>query len=187
MLRARPCLPPRGLVGGGLVVLAGLLTGALPARADGERAASLAAGWAAYAVPDPDEPEQDLTSLAGAGLGAEFELALGEAFSLRADLAGAAFWGDDGASYLGLASAGGTYRFDVLRYVPYAFAGVGAVVSGGGPLDLGVSPVLVLGGGLDVLTRRERSWGVEGRLASFAGDVTVFTAGVRLTHRWGFF
>jgi len=47
--------------------------------------------------------------------------------------------------------------------------------------------VLALGGGLDVLASREKSWGVEARLASFGGDVTIFTVGLRATKRWGYF
>jgi hypothetical protein len=74
-----------------------------------------------------------------------------------------------------------------LKYVPYAFGGVGGVATTGGPIDRGVNFVLVVGGGLDWLTSRSRSYGIEGRLASFGGDVTVFTLGVRGTLRWGYF
>jgi hypothetical protein len=34
---------------------------------------------------------------------------------------------------------------------------------------------------------RSRSYGIEGRLASFGGDVTIFTFGLRGTVRWGYF
>jgi hypothetical protein len=44
-----------------------------------------------------------------------------------------------------------------------------------------------VGGGLDVLAGRDRSWGIEGRLASFGGDVTIFSIGVRGSVRWGYF
>jgi hypothetical protein len=77
------------------------------------------------------------------------------------------------------------FRFDVLQVVPYLFAGLGGVVSGGGPLDRGADFVLVVGGGVDWLMSRERSIGLEARLASFGGDITVATFGVRGTLRWG--
>lgn len=157
--------------------------------ARGENALSLTGGWASYALPDPKDPDKDLGSLAGAGIGAEFEYTFAEPFALRADLWGSAYWVDDGGgpAYIALATVGGTYRFDVLRYVPYASAGLGGVLSAGNGADATVSPVLSLAGGLDILTRRDRSWGVELRLASFAGDITMLTAGVRGTHRWGAF
>jgi hypothetical protein len=90
-------------------------------------------------------------------------------------------------SYALLGDAGLAFRFDVFKYVPYAFAGLGAVASGGGPIDRGIDFVLVAGGGCDWLLSRTRSFGVELRLASFGGDITVVTAGVRGTVRWGFF
>jgi hypothetical protein len=40
---------------------------------------------------------------------------------------------------------------------------------------------------LDFLASRSRSFGVEAKLASFGGDVTVFTLGVRGSIRWGYF
>src|SRR5262249_41364105 len=69
--------------------------------------------------------------------------------------------------------------------VPYLFGGLGGVVSGGGPIDRGADFVLVVGGGVDWLVSRERSLGLEARIASFGGDITVGTCGVRGTVRWG--
>jgi len=89
-------------------------------------------------------------------------------------------------SFAALGDAGVVYRFDVLKYVPYAFAGIGGVAAGGGPIDSGADFVLVIGGGLDWLVSRERSYGLETRVASFGGDITVVTFGVRGTVRWGF-
>ena len=86
-----------------------------------------------------------------------------------------------------LGDVGATLRFDVLKYVPYAFVGLGAMTAGGGPLARTTDPVLVVGGGLDWLQSRARSYGVEARLASFGSDVTVFTVGLRGTARWGYF
>ncbi len=65
--------------------------------------------------------------------------------------------------------------------------GVGGVMSGGGPIDRGTDLVLVVGGGLDRLWSRKRSAGLEMRIASFGGDVTVVTIGLRGTTRWDFF
>jgi hypothetical protein len=78
-------------------------------------------------------------------------------------------------------------RFDVLKYVPYAFGGIGGLMTTGGPIRDNTAFVLAVGGGLDVLMSRDYSWGIEGRLASFGGDVTVFTIGLRATRRWGYF
>ena len=58
-------------------------------------------------------------------------------------------------------------------------------VSAVSPLPLALLAVAC--GGLDFLRSRERSWGFEARLASFAGNVTTMSLGVRGTLRWGFF
>jgi hypothetical protein len=128
----------------------------------------------------------------GGALGVSYEHAIGTDIALRGELAGGLFYGGAGknqsnTSYAGLGDVGVTFRFDVLKYVPYAFGGVGAIASGGGPIDKGADFVLCIGGGLDFLESRERSWGFEGRLASFGGDITLFTLGVRGTIRWGYF
>lgn len=75
----------------------------------------------------------------------------------------------------------------MLRYVPYAAIGVGALVRGGGPFELGVEPALEIGGGVDVLRGRARSWGVAAAITSFAGDTTTVTVTLRSTWRWGYF
>lgn len=169
-----------------VVALATLvLGGERPAQAD--RAISVGAGWATYSTlgepPMPMKAPPTLSAEAGGHLELSYEHGISQEVSLRAEVAGALF-GDDW-SYLALGDVGVVYRFDVVKYVPYGFAGVGGLVSGGGPIDSDL--IVVLGGGLDVLSSRTRSWGVEGRLASFAGDTTVFTLGVRGSVRWGFF
>jgi len=156
-----------------------------PARADGESALSAALGWASYSLPGDDN--MDISSHLGAELAIEYERAFAEPLSWRIELGGAVFHHTDGTGWLAVADTGVAYRFDVLRYVPYAFGGVGAVMAGGGPLPTTTEPVLVLGGGLDVLSGRDRSWGGEVRLASFAGSVTTFVLGIRGTLRWGYF
>jgi hypothetical protein len=128
----------------------------------------------------------------GGALGGIYEHAVGSDFSLRGEFAFGLFYGgqemDQSAlSYAGVVDVGATFRFDVLKYVPYAFGGVGAVMTTGGPIGSDKTFVLAVGGGLDVLVSREKSWGIEGRLASFGGDVTIFTLGLRVTKRWGYF
>ena len=168
---------------------------AAPAWAEGERALSLGLSWATFSVPGEAEGNMEPPSVTpdiGGTLAGIYEHAIGSDFSLRAELAGGLFYGgekenESAMSYAGLVDAGAVYRFDVLKYVPYAFGGVGALVTTGGPIGSHTSFILAVGGGLDVLASRERSWGVEVRLASFVGDVTLVTVGLRATTRWGYF
>ncbi len=172
-----------------------LLLVASPAWAEGERALSVGLSYATFSVPGKamgNMAPPTLSPDAGGALSVSYERAIGSDFSLRGELAGGLFYGGNSkmqsaVSYAGLVDAGVTFRFDVLKYVPYAFGGVGGVFSGGGPIDNGADLVLVVGGGLDWLRSRSESWGVEGRLASFGGDITLFTLGVRGTVRWGYF
>jgi len=139
----------------------------------------------------------DVTPDWGTSLALDYEYTIGSDFALRADLAGAFFRGGNDptkkqspSSYAGLGAVGFTYRFDVFKWVPYAFAGVGGVLAGGGPINQhGASDELVvqLGGGVDWLQSRDRSYGLEVRIASFAGDITVTTICLRGSTRWGFF
>jgi hypothetical protein len=165
------------------------------ARAEGEQALSAGVGWATFSAPGVKSGQQDPPAVApdvGGALAVTYERALSDELSLRGDAAAAIFRGGNSpkqgpTAYAALVDVGLVFRFDVLKYVPYAVAGIGGVASGGGPIDRGVEPVIVLGGGLDVLVSRERSWGIEARLASFGGDVTVLTLGLRGTARWGYF
>jgi hypothetical protein len=165
------------------------------AHADSERALSVGLGWATFSVPGEatgDMPPPSITPTYGGALAVSYEHAIGSDVGLRAELAGGVFYGGNGedqspTSYAGLADAGVVFRFDVLKYVPYAFGGLGAVAATGGPIDSNLDLVLVVGGGVDWLVSRSRSYGLEGRLASFGGDVTVFTLGFRATTRWGYF
>jgi hypothetical protein len=168
---------------------------ATPAHAEGERALSLGLGWATFSTPGEamgsSEPPA-ITPDVGGALTVTYEHAVGSDFSLRAELSGGLFYGgeskDESAlSYSALLDGGIVYRFDVLKYVPYAFGGIGGVATTGGPIASGVNFVLAVGGGVDMLVSRSRSYGIEGRLASFGGDVTIFTFGVRGTVRWGYF
>jgi hypothetical protein len=166
------------------------------AHAEGERALSVGLGWATFSTPGPKptgnmQPTQVSPDIGGA-LSVTYEHALGSDVSLRAEGGGGMFYGgqakdQSAASYAGFADLGGTFRFDVLKYVPYAFGGIGVVETTGGPILSGTNFVIALGGGVDMLVSRKRSYGLELRLASFGGDVTIFTLGLRATTRWGYF
>lgn len=177
------------------LVLALLVVSATPAWAENERALSVNLGWATFSVPGKATGNMTPPTVSpdvGGALGVSYEHAIGTDIALRGELAGGVFYGgaskkQSDTSFAGLGDVGVTFRFDVLKYVPYAFGGVGGVVSGGGPIDKGADFVLCVGGGLDILESRSRSWGLEGRLASFGGDITLFTVGLRGTIRWGYF
>ena len=168
---------------------------AAPAWAENEQALSLGVGYASFSAPGEKKMDMSPTTTSpdwGSGLFGSYERMIGSDLGLRAELGGNLFSGGNSdkqsaRSYAVLGDAGLVFRFDVLHFVPYAFAGLGAVWSTGGPIDRDIDYVVVIGGGLDWLRSRERSYGLELRLASFAGDVTVATIGIRGTHRWGFF
>jgi hypothetical protein len=165
------------------------------AHADGDQALSASVGWATFSttgIPVGKQAAPTLSPDFGGTASAMYEQMFSTDLGLRGELAGAVFTGGEQqkqskTSYAGVADAAVLFRFDVLKYVPYAFAGVGGVAEGGGPLTgRGVDFVLVIGGGVDWLTSREHSFGLEARVASFGGDVTVITVGLRGTVRWGF-
>lgn len=163
------------------------------AHADGETAVSAGLSWATFSAlgkPVGRQAPPTLTPDIGGMLGGSYERSISTDLALRGELAAGAFYGGaqpmtSKTSYAALGDAGAVFRFDVLKIVPYLFGGVGGVVSGGGPLERGADFVLVVGGGVDWLTSRERSLGLEARIASFGGDITVVTVGVRGTLRWG--
>src|SRR5215207_8202577 len=102
----------------------------------------------------------------GSGLFGSYERMIGSDLGLRFDVAGNFYRGGNtekqtATSYTGLADAGLVFRFDILKYVPYAFAGLGVVYSTGGPIDRDIDYVVMIGGGLDWLRSRERSYGFE--------------------------
>lgn len=187
----------------GLAVVATAATAAVAHAGEGESALSVGAGYASYLIPGLDE--ETTASTVGGYVAVEYERTFGEAWSVRADAAAGGFAGN-GSSWMGLVDGGVVYRFDVLKYVPYAFATLGVLATGGGPLagDLnddgerdcdpglsgcagGLEPMLAIGGGVDVLRSRESSWGIELRASSLASDTTLLTVGARYTRRWGFF
>jgi hypothetical protein len=168
--------------------------GAAPVRAEDERALSVSAGWATFSAPGkkrgsatPPEVAPDI----GGSLSMIYEQMIGTDLGLRGEAAGTVFSGgntskESAASYAAVGDVGVVFRFDILRYVPYAFGGVGGMLTGGGPLGTSGELAIVVGGGLDVLVSRSQSWGIEGRLAAFGGTITVFTLGLRGTMRWGY-
>jgi hypothetical protein len=167
---------------------------ARPAFAEDERAVSVSAGWATFSAPGkatssgtPPTVSPDI----GGTLSLIYEYAIGTDVALRGEAVGAMFSGGNTSkqttlSYAGVADVGVTFRFDVLRYVPYAFGGIGGMMTDGGPLGTTGELAIVVGGGLDVLVDRAKSFGVEARLCAFGGTVTVFTLGLRGTIRWGY-
>lgn len=178
------------------IFVLGFVVAPTAARAEGERALSLGLGWATFSTPGVPSMENmepaAITPTVGGAVSLTYEHAIGSDFSLRGEGSYGLFYGGNAedqtaVSHGFLVDAGAVFRFDVLKYVPYAFGGIGAVMTTGGPIASGTNFVLAIGGGLDVLVDREKSWGIEGRLASFGGDVTIFTLGVRGTRRWGYF
>ena len=173
----------------GLAALAGV------AHAEGERALSGDIGLATFSTTGMKVGNQTPPSLSpdiGFTLGGSYEQMLGSDFALRAELAGGLFHGgnekdESDTSWAVVGDVGVAFRFDVARWVPYAFAGVGGVISGGGPIDRGADVMLAVGGGVDFLATRARSYGGELRLASFGGDITVLTLSFRASIRWGYF
>jgi hypothetical protein len=175
------------------IVLATVLASAVTARAEGEQALSGGLGVATFAAPGEamnNMPPPSVSPDWGVAFAGTYERAISSDIVLRGELAASVFRGgavkdeQSNTSFAALADAGVALRFDISNAVPYAFAGIGAVASAGGPIDNGVDFVLVAGGGLDWLTRRSRSYGGEIRIASFAGDITVVTLNFRITRRW---
>ena len=149
------------------------------AASDGETAVSVFAGYARFSVPDYD--------LDGGGLGVDYERGFSEILSWRVSAGGSVHSAEDGMAYSAHATAGITYLFDVLKWVPYANLGVGAITITGDGIDREVHPLIELGFGIDRLASRTFSYGVQVRVESFITNTAFVTGGVRLTWRWGFF
>lgn len=165
------------------------------AHAEGERALSGDVGFATFSTTGTKVGNMAPPTLSpdvGFTLGGSYEQLIGSDLALRAEVAGGLFHGgaekdQSDTSWAALGDVGAAFRFDVARWVPYAFVGIGGVISGGGPIDRGADFVITVGGGLDFLASRSRSYGGELRLASFGGDVTVATLSFRASLRWGYF
>lgn len=156
------------------------------AASDGESALSGSLGVGTFALPGEEEDESIAPTAGGVGL-ISYERGFSEALSWRLELSGG-LYGGGGLSWSGAVAGGLVYRFDVLKYVPYALVELGVAAVGGGPVPEPVlDPVVQIGGGLDFLLDRSSSWGLEARVASFAGDATLMSIGARYTIRWGYF
>jgi hypothetical protein len=167
--------------GTAIFLLAALL--ALPApglAADGERALSATLGYATYTLPEYNPH--------GAAFGLDYERGFSDALSWRISGSGGIYY-RDGLTYSGQLTAGITYLFDVLKYVPYVNAGIGGIVIAdiGGDPAVDVSPLAEVGVGLDILRDRTSSFGVYVRFETLLQETSFFTAGVRSTWRSGFF
>lgn len=167
-----------------ILLLAALLATPAPAlAADGERALSATVGYATYTVAG-DNPH-------GTALGGDYERGFSDALSWRISGGGGLYY-RDGVSFSGQLTAGLTYLFDVLKYVPYVNVGIGGMVivdPGGdaGGLAVDIHPLAEIGAGLDILRDRTSSFGVYVRFETLLQETSFFTAGVRSTWRWGFF
>jgi hypothetical protein len=172
-----------------VVALITVLVCAAPgvARAgDGDSALSVGVGAGTFTMPGEEEDET-IAPTAGGLVIVTYERGFSEALSWRVEASGAAY-GGGGLSWSGAAAAGLVYRFDVLKYVPYGLVELGASYVGGGPVPSPVfDPVVEVGGGLDILQSRTRSYGFEARVSGFAGDTTLLSISGRYTWRWGFF
>jgi hypothetical protein len=189
-MRDRRHVPRLALAGLFVVAVAG------SARADGDRALSGGFGWGTFSAPGIATGNQTPPAVSpswGVTGDVVYEQGISTDLSWRAEVALATFHGgqsdpktQSSQSYAALGDAGLVFRFDVLKYVPYAFGGVGAVTTTGGPLST-TGLAIAIGGGLDILIDRHHSIGIEARLAAFGTDLTVFTIGLRYSKRWDFF
>ncbi|HTM19191.1 MAG TPA: hypothetical protein VL172_01745 [Kofleriaceae bacterium] len=161
-------------------LLAVTLSAGPAAAGEDDRSISASLGYATFSVPD-HTPH-------GGSLDVAYERGFADALSFRAEVGGGAYpIGTGSPGYSLQAAVGLTYLFDVVRYVPYIHAGVGGILLTAPDLDPDLSPLVELGIGLDILHSRTWSYGAAARFESFVNDTAFFTAGVRLSYRWGFF
>jgi hypothetical protein len=159
---------------------------ALPSAArasDGETALSVYAGYAGMSFTDGDDDIQPN----GGAIGFDYERGFSEILSWRLSAGGGVYTSEPGMAYSTHATAGITYLFDVLKWVPYANLGVGGIVLTGEGFDTKVHPLIELGFGIDKLHSRTFSYGIQVRVESFITNTAYFSGGVRATWRWGFF
>lgn len=161
-----------------------LLTWSPPALAgEGEEMASVGAAYGYVEVLQDGEG----VKAHGGVLTLEYQRGFEDTLWWRVAAAGGLYDGPAGLAWSGQATVGLTYAFDVLRWVPYLNAGVGALAVGGGGFETELVPLVELGGGLDVLQSRTWSWGVAGSVNYFTNEILRGTIGLRVTYRWGFF
>jgi len=144
----------------------------------GEQALSVTTGFATFTDGE--------VRAHGGALGLDYEYRLSDAFSVRGSGA-AGGYDADGIAFSGHGVVGLAYAFDVLKYVPFANVGVGALYVAGDGIENGAHPLVEVGGGVDVLHSRRFSYGLVVRFETLLQDTSYFTAATRLTWRWGFF
>jgi hypothetical protein len=165
------------------VALWGCLAPVAAHAGKGEKVLSVVPHFMTWTV-NQDDQERSAT---GGGVGVDLERGVTDTAWLRGSATGSLLDGPDGLCWSAGATVGITYALDVLRYVPYANLGVGALFVGGNGVDLEIKPVVELGFGLDSLQSRSFSWGVVLRFDSFASEARFFSVGPRISWRWGFF
>lgn len=170
------------------ITLTALLTAPSVGAAEGETALSVGLAYGRFAVIQEGEGgARETREAQGALLQLLYERGLGDTFWLRAACSGGLHDGPHGLAWSGATTAGLTYVFDVIRYVPSFHIAAGAAYLGGGGIERTLKPIVEIGAGLDVLESREMSWGIGVAFDSFVSDVAFFTAGARLTWRFGYF
>ncbi|GAB4518426.1 MAG: hypothetical protein Tsb0020_37000 [Haliangiales bacterium] len=167
------------------LTLALLGIGGAAHASDGQHALSVSVGYGSLLVTD-EGADTGTDTAHGGVLGVAYSRGFSDALSWRVSGGVGGYYGAS-ALLSGQVSAGLVYRFDVLKYVPYLTAGVGAIVVSDSDVNLDIDPLVELGVGLDVLQSRHRSYGVFARVESLLQNTSFFTAGVRVTWRWGFF
>jgi hypothetical protein len=147
---------------------------------EGESVLSVSLGYAGYTLADQEE------TASGVLLGLEYERGITDALWLRGQVGYGAYpFGD--FSHSVDASFGLTYALDVLKYVPYVKGGLGVLGVAGPAVQTSAYPLVEVGAGLDILRSRSFSYGLEARVEAFFDRTAFFTAGARLSYRWGFF
>jgi hypothetical protein len=164
-----------------------LLVPGVASAVEGEQALSLSARFASVTVTEEvDRRNRDRTGFGG-GLMVDYQKAVSDTLWLRGAATGTLHSFDGELAVAGHAAVGVTYAVDVLKYVPYVSAGIGAMVIGGPAIDTAVKPYIELGVGLDIVSSTRFSWGLDARFASFLSQAAVLTIGPRLSWRWGYF
>jgi hypothetical protein len=164
-----------------------LLVETAPAlAAEGESMLSVTPSYATFSIVVGEGNDAEQIDATGGNLLIEYERGLSDVLWFRAASGGGLYRAAGETSWSASGVAGITYALDVLKYVPYANLGAGAMVIGGGPFDTEVKAYLELGFGLDVLQSRSFSWGVAIRYDSFASQISYFTLGARATWHWGY-
>jgi hypothetical protein len=175
------------------ILLLCLLAPRLAGADEGESAFSVGGYYSTLSVPDH--------SPLGGALELDYEYGVTDVLWLRASAGGGLYFeSDDDAgkprhrAQMARASVGISYALDVLRYVPYVNLGLGAAHVSGTDLDEdadppqeGFHPLVQIGGGLNILSSPEFSWGLQFRFENFLGKTALFLVGARASFRWGFF